>query len=116
CPEPQYRAPAREVVETERGHRGGGWGAGRELGDAGAQLDAPGVRPPPGQRGEGVGTVGLRGPHRLVAEPLCGADGLQRAGWWHLLPVARCVTDAHAPSLASMSTVAEVSVAAVASA
>src|SRR3546814_9397518 len=52
----------------------------RDLRDRGAQLDGAGGAPPPGQRREAVGPVGLRAPHAAEAEPLRRGDLLRRVG------------------------------------
>lgn len=48
-PEAEHHAPAREMVEGERVHRGGGGGAGGHLCDGGAQLDTGRPRRDPGE-------------------------------------------------------------------
>src|SRR5262249_44676784 len=52
------------------GHRHARRGAGGDLHDPCAQLDARGARGNPAERREGVRAVRLRGPNRVVAEPL----------------------------------------------
>src|SRR4051812_36725351 len=66
--ETEHEAAAREVVERERGHRHRGRRARRDLTDRRAELDARGLRAPPRERRERVGTVGLGRPARVVAE------------------------------------------------
>ena len=71
-PEPgDHPARSGERVEGRERHRGRGRGAGRDLHDAGRELDACSVRRGEvRERGQRVGAVGLRGPHRVVTEAL----------------------------------------------
>src|SRR5205823_12096603 len=78
--EAEHEAAAAQVVEGQGGHGRGRRRAGRELDEVGTQLDAAGLRAPPGQRTDGVRAVGLRRPHRVVAEALGLEDRLDGAG------------------------------------
>jgi hypothetical protein len=71
-------AAACHGVDRRRRHRGIGRRARGELHDAGAELDAPGQRGEIGERRDGVGTVGLGGPYRIVAQLLGALHQLDR--------------------------------------
>ena len=73
-------APATEVIERHRRHRGGGRLARRELHDRGPELELLGRRPPPGQRRQAVRAVGLRGPDRVEPQLFGLEHRLGRAG------------------------------------
>ena len=64
------QAPVREMIDRHRGHPDARGCTRRDLHHGRAELDARGARADPAQRREGVGAVGLRGPHRVVAEAL----------------------------------------------
>ena len=69
-PSPSTNRPPRQVVEGQGGHPHGRRRPGRQLTEGGAEPDPLGPRTPPGQRGEGVGPVGLGRPDRVEAEAL----------------------------------------------
>ena len=87
-PRPRITRPAAEVVQGHRRHRGGRRGAGGDLDDRRAQLDPLGRRPPPGQRHQRVGPVGLGGPDRVKAQALGLEDALGGPGRRAAGPVA----------------------------
>ena len=89
------KRPLGQVVERHRRHRRGRRRARAHLHDAGAELDALGVRAPPRQRGEGVAAVRLGGPHRGEAEAFGLLDRLERAGRRAAAPVAAVVPELH---------------------
>ena len=77
--EPDDRAVAAgQRIDRQRVHRGGGGGAGGDLDDGGAELDAGREGGEVGERRQGVGAVGLGRPHRVVAERLGPADLVDR--------------------------------------
>ena len=86
--EPEDDPSAREMVEGEDVHGGGGGGSGRQLDDRGAELDALGVAGQVGQRAERIGSPRLAGPDRVVAEPLGFLGGLDEIRRRQLAPVA----------------------------
>ena len=61
-------ATPREVIHGLGGHGHGHWSPGAELTQRGAEPHGRRRRPPPGQRGQGIGAIGLRCPHRVEAE------------------------------------------------
>ena len=80
--------PPVEVVHGDRGHRGRRRLARRQLHDRGAEPHVLSLGAPPGQRGEPVGAVRLRGPDRVEAEPVGLGDRLFHARGRARTPVA----------------------------
>ena len=77
-------------------HRGRRGRAGRDLHDAGAELDAFGVGGDQHERGEGVGPPRLGGPDRIEAG-LLGLDGHRDEVLGHRpAPVPECESQIHA--------------------
>ena len=93
CAEAEDDPTARQVVEGDRRHRRGRRRTRRQLDDAGAEAEPFRVRAPPGQGRQGVGPVGLGGPHRVEPEPLGLLDALERPGRRTGRPVARPVPE-----------------------
>ena len=91
--EPEDEPAAGEVVHGDGGHAHGGGRAGRQLAQGGTQADPLGLRAPPGQRGEGVGAVGLGGPDRVVAQALGLGDQLDGVGGRPRSPVPQLQSD-----------------------
>ncbi len=94
-PETEDDAALGEMVKGHCRHRGRGGCPRRHLDDARAELQAGRVRTPPRERGERVGAVGLRRPHRVEAEPLGLLDRFERARGRSRSPIPRAVPELH---------------------
>ena len=92
--EPEDEPPAREVVERHGGHRRRRRGAGRDLGDGGAEAGTRRRPAPPRQWGEGVRAVALGGPEGVETEAVGGGEHLGHALRGVGTPVAGEVSDA----------------------
>ena len=86
--EAERHAPARQVIERERVHRGRGGRACGDLHHRRAEPDLLGVRSDPGERRERVGAPGLGGEDDVVAEALGLLRDVDEAGRGLVLPVA----------------------------
>ena len=69
-PQPQQQSSVGELVQSHGGHGGVGRRAAGHLHDGCAQMNVLSERAQPGQRRDGVRTVGLGGPYRIVTQPV----------------------------------------------
>ena len=69
-PQAEDHAPAGQVIQGDGRHGAGRRGAGRQLGHGSAEANLRGVGTYPGQGRKAIVAVGLRGPHRVVAQAL----------------------------------------------